>query len=422
MDLKDQKRVTVLGLGETGLAAALFLKQRGFKIFVSDAGISEAAEKRSRRLQEEKIPFELGGHTLEKISDCDWVLISPGVPPSSEAVLALQKRNIPIASEVEAASWFSRNPVVAVTGTSGKTTVATLLYRILEANGLTAVLCGNIGNPWIGEIEKITKETQVVLEVSSFQLLYTESFRPSIGILLNVGPNHLDWHPTLEDYVAAKLRLFRNQTPRDYALVRRSDREHSFPNFPFQGKLVYFTDRSEGDPNQQVLGEVTSLLGLDPIRTKEVLDRFEGLRHRLENVGEIDGVRFLNDSKCTTVEALIWALTKSPDEKTILLAGGHDKGADFRSVRERVQRKAKLVVLYGEAQNLLEESWRGTAPLKRVPDLAAAFKEALKAAQPGDVVLLSPACASFDQFSNYRERGTLFKKLVEEARSKTVST
>lgn len=420
MELKNQKRVTVLGLGETGLVSSLFLKKRGFEVFVSDAGASEAVEKRSRRLKEEKIPFELGRHTLEKISGCDWVLISPGVPPSSEAVLALQKKNIPIASEVEAASWFSENPVMAVTGTSGKTTVATLLYRVLEANGCPAVLCGNIGNPWIGEIDGMTRETQVVLEVSSFQLLHTDSFRPSIGILLNIGRNHLDWHPTLEDYVAAKLRLFRNQTSRDTALVRRTDREQRFPNFPFQSKLVYFTDRVEGDPNQQVLGEVTSLLGLNPLRTKEVLDRFEGIENRLENVGEIDGVRFLNDSKCTTVEALRWALRKSPDEKVILLAGGHDKGADFRSVREWVQKKARLVVLYGEAQNLLEESWRGTVPLRQAPGLPEAFKEALKAARPGDVVLLSPACASFDQFSNYQERGRLFKKLVLEAKARTV--
>lgn len=420
MELKNQKRVTVLGLGETGLVSALFLKKRGFEIFVSDAGASETVEKRSHRLKEEKIPFELGRHTPERISDCDWALISPGVPPSSEAVLALQKKNIPIASEVEVASWFSENPVIAVTGTSGKTTVATLLYQILEANGRPAVLCGNIGNPWIGEIDSMSGETFVVLEVSSFQLLYTNSFHPSIGILLNLGRNHLDWHPTLEDYVAAKLRLFRNQTSRDYALVRRTDREKRFPNFPFQGKLIYFTDRAEGDPNQQVLGEVASLLGLNPLRTKEILGRFEGLEHRLENAGEIEGVRFLNDSKCTTVEALRWALSKSSDEKVILLAGGHDKGADFRSLRDEVRKKAKLVVLYGEAQNLLEESWRGTAPLRQVPGLPEAFKEALKAARPGDVVLLSPACASFDQFSNYQERGKLFKKLVQEAKTRTV--
>ena len=412
--LKTKKKVSILGLGETGLASALFLKRKSYEVFVSDSQTSEILEARAARLKQAEIPFELGRHSQEKIGACEWTLVSPGVSPSSEIYETLQQRKIPIVSEVEVASWFSPGEVVAVTGTSGKSTVTTLLARIFQANGRPAVPCGNIGNPWIGEIEQITPETQVVLEVSSFQLLHTYSLRPQLGILLNIGLNHLDWHPTLEDYVAAKLRLFQNQTAEDYAFLRRRDRENFFPQFPFKSHVVYWEEGTQSNSNEELLLEITRLKKLDPEKTREVLSQFEGLEHRLEKVAEIDGIRFVNDSKCTTLEALIWALEKFPDQKVILLAGGHAKGADFRSVRDRLQRKVKRAIVYGEAQELLWESWSGSAPLSRAEDLKEAFQQALKVAQSGDAVLLSPACASFDQFVNYQERGKLFKRLVAE--------
>ncbi len=413
--VKGKKRVAVLGLGQTGLASAVFLKKKGYEVFVSDRQTTETLEKRSARLREEGILFELGKHSFDKIAGCDWVLISPGIPPSAEIYQWLCKMGRPRVSEIEAASWFSPGEVTAVTGTSGKSTVTTLVSRLFQANGFESVACGNIGNPWIGEIDRLTPETRVVVEVSSFQLLHTSTFRPHLGVLLNIGRNHLDWHLTLEDYVAAKLRLFHHQEPQDFALLRRKDQESLFPHFSFRAKVVYFGEKEERNSNEQLLYEITRLKGLNPDKTREVLLRFEGLEHRLENVKEIQGIRFVNDSKCTTLEALTWALDKFSDRKVILLAGGHAKGADFREVRERLSKKVRQAVVYGEAQEVLWESWRGAVPLLRRVDLREAFGEALKIARAGDTVLLSPACASFDQFRNYEERGDLFKQLVYES-------
>ena len=412
-DLKTKKRVAVLGLGETGLASALFLKKKGYQVFVSDRQTSEILEGRSTSLRQEGIPFELGKHTLEKIGGCDWVLISPGISPSTEIYQGLRQKGIPLLSEIEAASWFSPGEVTAVTGTSGKSTVTTLLSRVFQAQGFQSVACGNLGNPWIGEIDRLTPETRVVVEVSSFQLLHTATFHPHGAILLNLGRNHLDWHPTMEDYVAAKLRLFQNQEAKDFAFIRRKDQESFFPRFRFRAKVVYFGEKQEGNSNEELLYEITRLEGWDPDKTGEVLSRFEGLEHRLEEVKEIDGIRFVNDSKCTTLEALVWALDQFPDQKVVLLAGGHAKGADFCLVRQRLSKKVKRAVIYGEAQDLLWESWSGAIPLVRTADLEGAFEEALKIARPGDAILLSPACASFDQFRNYEERGKAFKALVE---------
>lgn len=412
--MMTKKKVAVLGLGKTGFASALFLKQKGYQVFVSESQTSEALEERSRRLKEEKIPYELSRHRLEKIAQCDWAVISPGIPPSSETYRSLQKKSFPLVSEVEVASWFSQGKLTAVTGTSGKTTMTTLLGRIYQANGLPSVVCGNMGNPWIGELDRINSETQVVLEVSSFQLFHTYSLKPHLGILMNLGRNHLDWHPTLGDYVSAKLKLFQNQTAEDCAFVRRKDRKEFFPEFSFKGRVIHWGGEEEKDSNEALLAEFTRLCGFDPGKTKKVLSQFEGLEHRLEKVAEIAGVRFINDSKCTTIEALIWALEKFPDRKIILLAGGHDKGADFRSVRTLLTKKLKQALVYGEARELLWQSWDGTAPLTRAEDLSRAFQEANKIANAGDVILLSPACASFDQFKNYEERGKAFKALVEK--------
>lgn len=412
MKEKSKKRVAVLGLGETGLASALFLKRRGYEVLVSDSQTSETLEKRALRLQDEGIPFELGGHTLNKIGQQEWVLISPGIAPSTKIYQSLLQKGMPIVSEIEVASWFSPGRVTAVTGTSGKTTVTTLLARVFQAQGILSMACGNIGNPWIGEMDRLRPETEIVLEVSSFQLLHTHSFRPQTAILLNIGLNHLDWHPTLEDYVAAKLRLFQNQGTGDIALIRRKDHERFFPGFTFRGRVVYWDDKERNDSNEQLLYEFTRLKGLDPASTEEVLSNFEGLEHRLEKVVEVDGISFVNDSKCTTLEALVWALGSFEGRRVILLAGGHAKGADFRSVRAALAKKVKQAILYGEAQELLWESWEGTVPLTRTTRLTDAFQQAIRVARPGDVVLLSPACASFDQFANYKARGELFKELA----------
>ena len=289
---------------------------------------------------------------------------------------------IPVACEIEAASWFSRGKVTAVTGTSGKTTVTTLLAQIYRAHGLKTVLCGNIGNPWIGELDRIDEETRVVVEVSSFQLLHTETFRPRLGVLLNVVQNHLDWHESFEDYLAAKRRLFRHQTSRDFAFLRRQDRRQLFPNFPFQAKKIYFTDRPEKDLNRQLLFSVTETEGLDPARTEKVLNQFRGLEHRLETLGEVEGVGFVNDSKSTTVESLEWGLDRFPGRKVVLLAGGHPKGGDFRALRGILERKAKLAVLFGVGREASlwqrPKIWKRPSSRRSVPPSLVTWSSCLR--------------------------------------------
>lgn len=407
-----KKKFSILGLGQTGLASALYLNQNGFEVFVSDSQMSEALQKRAEILKKEGIAFELGKHSLPKVGECDWVLISPGIPPTSEIYQYLAQKKVPLVSELEVASWFFKGEVIAVTGTSGKTTVTTLIDRILKANGLESVSCGNIGNPWIGELERLKPGTHVVLEASSFQLLHTYSLRPRMGILLNLGLNHLDWHPNLENYVAAKLRLFQCQESDDFALVRAKDQMDFFPQYPFKAKVVHVEEGKNF--NESLLYQFTQIKNLNPSKTKSVLESFEGLEHRLERVRVIEGVSFVNDSKCTTLEALAWGLKQFPDKKVILLAGGHAKANDFRPVRELLSKKLKQAIVFGEAKELLWENWTGSAPLTRAADLKEAFEAAWEIAQTGDVILLSPACASFDQYSNYRERGEHFKKLVVE--------
>ena len=417
-ELKRKKQVTVLGLGESGLAAALFLKRKGYAVFVTDAGKSPLLEARAADLARAGVPFELGRHTVSRAGACDWALISPGIPPTSDICQSLAANKVPLVSEIELASWFFAGAVTAVTGTTGKTTVVTLLDRIFRANGLRSLACGNIGNPWVGELDRLPPEAQVVLEVSSFQLMHTYSLRPRSAILLNIGRNHLDWHADMKDYVKAKLRLFANQTAEDRAFFRRQDRTDFFPDFKFRAETFEFGGDPSLDSNAELLRLLTRLEKLDPAKTEEILKRFEGIEHRLERVAETGGVLFVNDSKSTTIEALAWALERFPDGKVILLAGGHAKGADFRCVRDRLQHKAKKAVVFGESQGLLWESWEGAAPLARAADLAEAFQEALKTAETGDVILLSPACASFDQFANYKERGRLFKELIRQELSR----
>jgi UDP-N-acetylmuramoylalanine--D-glutamate ligase len=406
------KKAAVLGAGISGAASAVFLAERGFKVFVSDQGNSEALKQKAAALAKQGIESETGGHTVSKLLQCDWAVISPGIPPTASVVQELRRAKIPIYSEIEAASWFCpSDKVVAVTGSSGKTTVTTLLGRIFERTAGRSFVCGNIGTPWIAEIPKMTKDDFVVVEISSFQLTYCDTFRPKTGLLLNLSPNHQDWHPDMRDYIQAKLRLFANQKASDYAVIRKADQDQYFPDFKFQAKTIYF-DQGPGNPNEAAVRTAAKLMGCQDAVIQEVFRNFEGIEHRLEKSAVIDGVAYINDSKCTTTASLKWALEKYADQSVVLLAGGHPKTNDFSDARALIQRKVRKAILIGEARPLLREAWQGSCDSWETDDFAAAVAKARDFAKPGDTVLLSPACASFDMFRNYIERGNLFKKLV----------
>ncbi len=408
------KKVTILGLGVSGFESALFLCGKGFEVWVSDEGDSEILRERLEKLRKKGIDGECGRHTTEKILESDWVLISPGIPPTSNIYGTLRGRNIPIYSEIEVASWFSpSSKIIAVTGTSGKTTVTTLITRALQRGGFKAVSCGNIGNPWIGEIAGITENDFVVLEVSSFQLEHCESFRPQVAVLLNLSPNHEDWHKDMAEYAASKLKIFKNQTSQEAAVFRVRDRQQFFPDYPFNARIFNFGEGNQ-NPNEEAVRLVAGLFGCKSRDVDQVLGSFEGIEHRLEKFLVSEGVDYVNDSKCTTVASLKWGLEKFPDQKVILLAGGHPKTKDFHAIRELLKKKVKKAILIGEARPVLREAWQGACPLKEAENFKHAVGLAHQLATCGDTVLLSPACASFDMFKNYIERGNHFKQLVHE--------
>ncbi len=424
MKMAPGSSVAVLGLRDTGFLSALFLHEKGYQVFASDLSDSADIRKNVAELTRRGIRAECGRHSFDTILAADWVLISPGIPPGAKIYQVLTAAKKPVSSEIEVASWFSpAKTVVAVTGSCGKTTTATLIARIVEMSGREAVLCGNIGNPWIGEIPKITPETVVVLEVSSFQLMHCGSFAPSIGVLLNVFPNHMDWHADMKEYAAAKLNLFRAMTEKDVMICRKADETELFPDFRCRARRVYYDERSGLDPNEAALLCTAEALGCPGSSVRKALESFRGLEHRLEKFAEQDGVSFVNDSKATTTASLAWALEKYRDGMVVLICGGKYKTGveDFRTLRELIRRKVRCAILIGVARPILKEAWEGTVPLVDAPTLEDACRLSLEQARNGDTVLLSPACASFDMFKNYQERGKMFKELIRKRlRSVTV--
>ena len=408
------KKVTILGLGLSGYESALFLSEKGFEVFVSEASESPELEKKATGLWKVGIPVEIGKHTLEKVCGCDWVLISPGIPPSAEIYQELIVRGISVFSEIEVASWFSPSKkVIAITGSAGKTTISTLLHQMLQEEWGRATLCGNMGEPWIAQISKIQPSDFIILEVSSFQLVHCYSFCPETAVLLNVSQNHLDWHRSMEDYVYAKLNLFKNQEAKQHGWIRPQDRVQYFPNFNFAAKLHFFGESKE-DPNMEVLRALAAQYGCQRATIQKVLEAFKGLEHRLEKFASWKGVDFVNDSKATTTASLAWALRQYPDQSVILIAGGQPKSHDFDSIRDLMKQKVKKAVLIGKAQAVLMDAWKGSCRLECKDAFLKSIEEALNEVVTGDTVLLSPACSSFDMFRNYQDRGRQFKEIVKK--------
>lgn len=411
--MEQRKKVAVLGLKDSGYQSALFLAQNGYSVFASDLSSEGDIRKNVDSLRAEGIEAECGQHSFEKIMAQDWVLISPGIPPTAEIYKRLKKEKKPVYSEIEVASWFSKaGTVVAVTGSCGKTTTATLIARMLESCGRPVVLCGNIGNPWIGELSKIDEKTAVVIEVSSFQLIHCTSFAPDVGLLLNIHPNHMDWHADMREYADAKLNLFRFMQSPSVMICRKEDEAGIFPDFKTAARRVYFDQRKASDPNEAALLCVADVLGCSEEAARKVFKDFQGIEHRLEKFAERDGVMFINDSKATTPASLLWALRKYPDRKVVLVCGGKAKSKDFGDLRPIVRQKVKLAVLIGAARSMIKKAWDGAAELVEAADFDEACDLVLEHSKAGDTVLLSPACASFDMFKNYQERGRLFKEKI----------
>ncbi|MBN2200203.1 MAG: UDP-N-acetylmuramoyl-L-alanine--D-glutamate ligase [Candidatus Aminicenantes bacterium] len=442
-DLKG-KRVLVVGLGRTGRDVCRFLLERGARVSVSEKRPRTEIAKGAAALIEQGVRFEAGGHRLGDFLSADLIIPSPGVPPVPE-FLAARRKGIPVWSELELAGRFLKGTIVGVTGSCGKSTTVTLTHKILREAGLKAYLAGNIGPPLISFVDRSRPDHVYVTEISSFQLYHAATFRAHVAAFLNISLNHLDWHPDFEDYLASKTRLLLGQRPGDTAVLNRDDRrvwalrrrtEAAVSAFSrrvrvregchllggrivFAGKTPMALMAAKEIPlpgahnleNVMAAALISRALGVSREAVRRSIRTFSGLEHRLERVAAVRGVAFVNDSKATTVRASRVAL-ESLDRKAVLILGGKDKGDDFRLLRKPVKDKARLVVLIGQAREKIKAALQGAAPLAEAGSMRGAVRLAFDAARRGDVVLLAPACASFDMFRNFEERGRAFKSEV----------
>ena len=443
MELRD-KNVLVVGFERTGRAVCRFLLDRGARVRVTDRKPAEAFGDTVRPLAERGVLFEMGGHRPESFLEADLIVPSPGVPPLAE-IRAARAKGVPVVPEIELAFLFLRGRIVGVTGSNGKSTTATLVHKMLKEAGLKARLAGNIGTPLVSFVDRSRDDHVYVTEISSFQLAYTERFTPAISVLLNVSENHIDWHGTFEEYFGAKKKLVLRQGPGDAAVLNRDDRlvwglaaetaaaVSGFSRkrrlargaFVEDGWAVVRSDRTEriapvsrlplpGAHNlENVLAAalVGRLLGVPAQSLRRSILSFRGLEHRLEDAGRVGGVRFVNDSKATTVAATLKAMA-SFDRPVVLILGGRGKGGDFSPLRKEVAKKVRSVVLVGEAADKIEAALGGVVPVDRVPDYHEVVRTAFARAGRGDVVLLAPACTSWDMFRDFEERGRTFKREV----------
>jgi len=451
MELKG-KKVLVVGLGKSGLAAALFLRNRGAQVTVSDARSAEALAKDIPALLEEGIMVETGGHGLLTFRRQDLIVVSPGVPLNTPELAQVRSFGLPVIGELELAARFLKGRILAITGSNGKTTTTALVGEILEKAGIPTLVGGNIGVPVVSLIEASTDETWSVLEVSSFQLESTYQFHPSIAVILNITPDHLDRHGTFENYALAKERIFAAQEGNDSVVLnadneraaqaagRSSAKVYSFSvEHPVergawleQGYVVYRADGDapveavmplsgiplKGTHNvENVLAAVCAarLAGAPVDAIRKAIEDFRAVEHRLEYVATINGVEYYNDSKATNVDATAKAVAAF-NSGIHLILGGKDKGSDYTLLAPLLRERVRAVYTIGSAAAKIESQLRGVVSIRTCETLDVAVDAAANAARPGEVVVLAPACSSFDQFENYEHRGRVFKELVGERR------
>ncbi len=405
------KKVTMVGLARSGLAAANLLFDLGAEVKVTDGQDNVSLRANAEKLKSKGIKVELGKHSQEFIQGSDIVVVSPGVLNTSLPVIWAQEFNIPVISEVEVAAILCPGRLVAVTGSSGKTTVTTLIGKVIEASGRKAFVCGNIGNPFCGEVAKMSPEDYACLEISSFQLERIKSFKPHIAVMLNFSRNHLDRHKDMQEYLEAKKRIFLNQDKNDFLVLNGDDPVFKGLAKEADSKVIYFYEANGVNPNQAAAIAVASIVGIERKTCLKVFKEFRGLEHRLEYVAEINGIRFINDSKATVAESTVWAINNI-SSPIILIAGGRDKGVNYASIIDVAAKKVRTTILIGEARKKIAEAISAALAVEEAASLKEAVIKAFEKASSGDCVLLSPMCSSFDMFSNYEERGKAFKEIV----------
>ena len=445
MEVKG-KRVLVVGLGKSGVASALFLASRGARVTVSDAKSEDQLVNEIPALLDRGITVEPGKHGERTFRDQDLIVVSPGVPSEVGPLQHARKLGIPVIGEIELTARFLEGHIVAITGSNGKTTTTTLTGEIIASGGRKTLVGGNIGTPAITFVEHSSADTWVVLEISSFQLESIETFRPHISTILNITPDHLDRHGSMENYIAAKKRIFENQTAEDFAVLNADNEITHSLAAGLKPQVLWFSRRHEVDRGAFLRGEsivyrdghdveimpvseialkgahnVENVLaavaigmaaGIEPVAIRRAVKDFRAVEHRLEYVATLRGVQYYNDSKATNVDAAIKALQSFPANIHLIL-GGKDKGSDYSELSTLIAERVKRVYTIGAAAAKIESQIGNSAPVTSAITLEQAVRKAADLAVEGDIVLLAPACASFDQFPSYEHRGRVFKELVQ---------
>jgi UDP-N-acetylmuramoylalanine--D-glutamate ligase len=450
MDVKG-KRVLVVGMGKSGIASALFLADQGARVAVSDTKSEEELHHEIPQLLDRGVEVEAGFHGERTFNEQQLIVISPGVPYDVPQLVQARQAGIPVIGEVELASRYLKGHIVAITGSNGKTTTTSLIGEIIAAGAKKTLVGGNIGTPAISFVGEATDDTWIVLEVSSFQLETIATFHPKISVVLNVTPDHLDRHRTFENYAAAKARIFENQAASDFAVLNAEDptcvamaekakasvywfsRLHPVERGAFvRGESIVWTDGSReqtimrtgeiglkgGHNVENVLGGICAgvLAGVTPADIRRAVANFKAVEHRLEFVANVRGVAYYNDSKATNVDATVKALESFPGRIHLIL-GGKDKGSDYSVLNSLLAERVTRVYTIGAAAQKIEAQIKG-APVVSSGTIDNAVRQASEQSGPGDIVLLAPACASFDQFMSYEHRGRVFKDLVKQLESR----
>ena len=438
--------LVILGGGESGVGTAILAKQKGYKVFVSDLG--KIADKYKEILVEHQVEWEEEKHTENALFEAELVMKSPGIPEDAPMVNKLRAKGIRVISEIEFASEYTQSQMIGITGSNGKTTTTSLTHHILKNGGLNVSMAGNIGKSFARQVAENAAET-FVLELSSFQLDGIENFRPHIAVLTNITPDHLDrYHHNLDEYIASKFRITKNQTEEDF-FIYDADNEliaKWLKEFPIRSRKLPFSLQKEVEngacikddkiqikidnniftmptntlalegkhnaKNAMAAATVAQLLRIRKETIRESLENFQGVEHRLEKVLKINNVQYINDSKATNVNATYYAL-ESMEAETVWIVGGVDKGNDYSELLSLVNEKVKAIVCLGvDNSRILEAFGNCVDNIVETRNMEEAVREAYRMSEKGDAVLLSPACASFDLFKNYEDRGRQFKDAV----------
>lgn len=444
----EGKKVSVIGAVRSGIGAAKLIKRTGGFPFVSDSAGENKLKDSLSKLKEEKINFEINEHS-EKVYECEIIVVSPGVPSNAPVLKEAEKRNIKIISEIELAGSFCKGKVIAITGTNGKTTTTSLCGHLFNTCGFKTYTAGNIGVAF-SEIALDVKENEfVALEVSSFQLDFIDKFKPKAAMILNITPDHLNrYDDKFENYIASKFRIYKNQDENDYLILNKDDSVISENITARKSKSFYFSlsdvlnngayknddqiffnresrlafsfpinemkiKGNHNTANAMAVITAAMIFNFDNERIKEGLRTFNGVEHRLELVRQIDGISYINDSKATNIDS-VWYALQSFDEPVFLILGGQDKGNDYNKIKNLVENKVKKIYAIGSSAEKIFNFFHSTVKVELKASLEDAVVSANREAGKGEVVLLSPACASFDMFDNYEHRGKIFKEAVNQ--------